>query len=128
MRYLLEFVSCCATPMIRERETSVPVEDDGRLLVPAPLVSATASTSSNRRYRKKHKKSGSQDWKPSLGPISEDLVVQPKGTVACAGCAGKEVKKKTIPRGAGKVHHRSYSDSYHGPMIMPAFSASPFMF
>ncbi|CAK8577228.1 unnamed protein product [Lathyrus sativus] len=128
MRYLLEFVSCCATPTILERETSVP-EDEGRWLVPAPVVSptvsASSSSSSQRRYRKKHKKSGSADWRPSLGPISEDVVVQPKGTVASAG---KEVKKKTAARGAGKVYHRNYSDGYHGSMIMPAFSATPFMF
>lgn len=111
MRYLLEFVSCCATPTTLERETSVPGEDEGRWLVPAPVVSSTASASSQRRIRKKHKRSTSADWRPSLGSISEDVVVQPKGTVACAG---KEVKKKTAVRGAGKVYHRNYSDGYHG--------------
>ncbi|KAL5055170.1 hypothetical protein RYX36_035852 [Vicia faba] len=117
MRYFLELVSCCAAPTIRERESSVPVEDDGRWLVPAPVVSTTASSSSSsssssqRRYRKKHKKSGSGEWRPSLGSISEDVMVQPKRTVACAG---KEVKKKTAPRGAAKVYHRSHSDGYHG--------------
>ncbi|XP_004505423.1 uncharacterized protein [Cicer arietinum] len=129
MRFLLEFVSCCATPEKRASESSVLAEDEDRWLVPAPVVSV-ASASSRTRFRKKQRKAGAPDWRPSLGPISEDVVVPPK---AATITPGREAKKKTSARGATKVYRRSYSDVYQGssspvPTIMPAFSPTPFMF
>jgi hypothetical protein len=112
MRFFLEFVSCCATPTRHTLESSTPAEDQERWLVPAPAVSTPSeSVSSRYRYRRKQRKGAALDWRPSLGPISEDIVVPPKSAVV-----SREVKKKTVARGGGpaKVYHRSYSDGYYG--------------
>ncbi|WJX44758.1 hypothetical protein P8452_31701 [Trifolium repens] len=130
MRFFLEFVSCCATPTRHTLESSTPAEDQERWLVPTPAVSTPSESVSSRynRYRRKQRKGAALDWRPSLGPISEDIVVPPKSAVV-----SREVKKKTVARGGpAKVYHRSYSDGYYGSsstsMIMPAFSPTPFMF
>jgi hypothetical protein len=106
MRFFLEFVSCCATPTRHTLESSTPAE------VPAPAVSTPSESVSSRynRYRRKQRKGAALDWRPSLGPISEDIVVPPKIAVV-----SREVKKKTVARGGpAKVYHRSYSDGYYG--------------
>ncbi|GAU49786.1 hypothetical protein TSUD_94270 [Trifolium subterraneum] len=113
MRFLLEFVSCCATPR-HTLESSNPGEDQERWLVLAPAIStSSASISSRYRYHRKQRK-GALDWRPSLGSISEDIDVPPKSVVPPKS-AVREVKKKTVARGRPtKVYHRSYSDGYYG--------------
>lgn len=117
MRFFLEFVSCCASPTGRATEPTVSAEEEDRWLVPAPVVSAAPSR------RKKQKRMGAPDWRPSLGSISEDIAVPPReplnGAVASAG-------KKTGSAGGGaaKVYHRSYSDGYNRSVKKLVFQIS----
>ena len=105
MRFFLEFVSCCASPR-HTSESLVPAEDEDRWLVPAPVVAVASVRRPNRK-----RKVGAPDWRPSLGSISEDVMVPQKCAVASAGREGK--KKSGARGGAGRVYHRSYSEGYH---------------
>jgi len=106
MRFFLEFVSCCASPR-HTSDSLVPAEDEGKWLVPAPVVAVASVRRQNRK-----RKVGASDWRPSLGSISEDVIVPQKCTVASAGREGK--KKSGARGGAGRVYHRSYTEGYHG--------------
>ncbi|KAK7262676.1 hypothetical protein RJT34_30251 [Clitoria ternatea] len=129
MRFILEFVSCCGLPTQQPPEPTVARAEEERSLVPAAVVSRRVS-------RKKHRRTGSADWRPSLGSISEDPTVLPResprpGTVAPAR---RDVNKRSVAGGGGaaKFRYRSYGDGYYGPAsvptIMPTFSPTPFMF
>lgn len=114
MRFLFELVPCCGSPTRRSQEPVVPSEDEERWLVSLP---ATAAAPSRRGGRKKQRKPGAPDWRPSLGSISEDLTPAPKPVNGAAAAAGKGSKKRSAVGGGVKVHHPSYSDRYSGSVL-----------
>ncbi|TKY45442.1 hypothetical protein E2542_SST09542 [Spatholobus suberectus] len=132
MRFLFEFVSCCGSPTQRAPEPAVPPAEEERWLVPA----TTAAAPSRRPCRKKQRM-GAAEWRPSLGPISEDAAPpreRESPRISAASSAARDAKKRSAggAGGAAKVRYRSYSDGYSGsvamPTIMPTFSPTPFMF
>ncbi|KAK6934373.1 hypothetical protein RJ641_034528 [Dillenia turbinata] len=132
MRFLLEFVTCYGSRCSRASPMQPPPPpEETRSLV-------TENLRSCRRKRARVVKSrgapASAEWHPSLVSISEDggLMVKESPPIAA------EKKAKRQSGSTGKVHRgRNYSDknepaSRSGQsslvMVIPAFSASPFMF
>ncbi|KAJ1441949.1 hypothetical protein SESBI_01159 [Sesbania bispinosa] len=113
MRFFFEFVSCCSSPTRHAPEPAVPAEDEERWLVPASSAAVTA-TPSRRPCRKKQRRMGAPDWRPSLGSISEDSAVPPRERNGTVASAGRDAKKRGAAVGATKAHNRRYSDGYHG--------------
>ncbi|BAT89876.1 uncharacterized protein HKW66_Vig0246550 [Vigna angularis] len=121
MRFLFEFVSCCGLPTQRTPEPAVlPLEEE------RSFVSEAAPTVSVRRRHRKRQRMGSAEWKPSLGPISEDGATQAKESPRknTAASPASDAKKRTT----AKVRYRSYSDGSSMPTMIPTFSPTPFMF
>ncbi|RDX61005.1 hypothetical protein CR513_60807, partial [Mucuna pruriens] len=120
MRFLFEFVSCCASPTQRPPEPALRPAEEER-----SLVLATATTAPSRRPMRKKQRMGAADWRPSLGSISEDSTASPRERDSPRNRAvasdGRDVKKRSAAGAGGtaKVRHRSYSDGYHGK-IQPA--------
>ncbi|KAL2327926.1 hypothetical protein Fmac_021353 [Flemingia macrophylla] len=127
MRFLLEFVACCGSPIQKEEKSLVPAN--------TPVAPIT------RCYRKKQRMSATE-WRPSLVPISEDLPRESPRS-SSAGSTRADAKKRTAGGCHGKVRLRSYSDSSYGlinfifgltfrspsmPALIPTFSPTPFMF
>ncbi|QCD86688.1 hypothetical protein DEO72_LG3g1213 [Vigna unguiculata] len=103
MRFFFEFVSCCGLPTQRTPEPAVLRLEEERSFVPAaaPAVSV-------RRPHRKRQRMGSAEWRPSLGPISEDgasLAEESPRKNTAASPASNAKKRSTV-----KVHYRSYSD------------------
>lgn len=103
MKFLFEFVSCCGFATLRTPERAVLALEEERSFVPeaAPTVSV-------RRPRRKRQRMGSAEWKPSLGPISEDGGTQAKESPRknTGTSPARDAKKRTT----AKVRYRSYSD------------------
>ncbi|KAK9265982.1 hypothetical protein L1049_000054 [Liquidambar formosana] len=127
MKFLLEFVSCCGSNY-SSRPSEAPTSPPAR-------VEETRSLVPPRRYRRRKRgrlgASGSvsaaaAEWRPSLCAISEDNVVMEK--------EGRTVgSERTVKRKAQvRVQVRSHSDEEFRqtpfPMVVPAFSPTPFLF
>ncbi|XWS11146.1 hypothetical protein CRYUN_Cryun38cG0058500 [Craigia yunnanensis] len=137
MRSFLEFVSCCITnPEVSSNEKVVtvvtpPKREETRSLMP-PKVAALRK---KKRVRVGTPGSMTQEWKPSLYVISEDKVMAEKKEKAppeaMTKIADRVVKRKSSTVSRSKVHVRSYSDDIGRslvPVVIPAFSPTPFMF
>ncbi|KAK6946825.1 hypothetical protein RJ641_000298 [Dillenia turbinata] len=132
MKFLLEFVTCYGSRGSRasSMQPQPPVEETRSLV--------TENLRSFRRKRVRVVKArgagASAEWHPSLVSISEDGGLIEKESPPAA----PEKKAKRRSGSTRKVHHgRNYSDdnepgSRSGQssllMVVPAFSASPFMF
>ncbi|XP_074319446.1 uncharacterized protein LOC141656455 [Silene latifolia] len=122
----IEYVSCCVTsPQPRDTETTPSSTDVGR-----------------RKRRTSSTRGTSQEWEPSLFAITEDnaiaAVPEKKKPVdvrqPVAKPARPQVSKRNVNRcGTSSVQVNGPSRSYDYsrdpfPMVIPAFSAAPFMF
>ncbi|KAI4322842.1 hypothetical protein L6164_022497 [Bauhinia variegata] len=123
MRFFLEFVSCCGSPSepaVMER-ASLELRKETSTLVPAV-----------RYNRRKKRGRAAQDWRPSLGSISEDNdPPQREREVPRNGTVRSEREAKRKSASPAKVRCRSYNDDFRQhsvPTIVPAFSPTPFMF
>ncbi|XWS51965.1 hypothetical protein CRYUN_Cryun11dG0027000 [Craigia yunnanensis] len=135
MRYFLEFVSCCVkTPEVATNKEVVavatpPRREETRSLMPSKV----AALRKKKRVRVGTPGSMTPEWKPSLCVISEDNVtaVKREKTPAKFTTADRVVKRKSTAGSRSKVHVRSYSDDIgrnQVPIVIPAFSPTPFMF
>ncbi|XWS27917.1 hypothetical protein CRYUN_Cryun25bG0021500 [Craigia yunnanensis] len=135
MRSFLGFVSrCVTTPELATNEevvtTATPSRrEEARSLTP-PKV---AELRKKNRIRVGIPGSMTPEWKPSLYVISEDNVKAKKKekTPAEATTVDRVVKRKSTAGSCSKVHVRSYSDDIRRnpmPVVIPAFSPTPFMF
>ncbi|XP_054816212.1 uncharacterized protein LOC129316009 [Prosopis cineraria] len=129
MRFL-EFVFWCGSATRRSEVQSTTstqplAEDEGSLVSP------------RTRHRKKRGRlitaTTAQEWRPSLGSISEDHIVQARerGDARNRKVEPEREVKRRSPDAASKVHHRSYGDDHKRlsvPTVMPTFSPTPFMF
>nr|KYP34295.1 hypothetical protein KK1_044779 [Cajanus cajan] len=120
MRFLLEFVACCGSPVQGESKpvlTRPPEEETS-------LVSATPSAVLIRRSYRKKQRMGSAEWRPSLRPISEDSPRERESPrTSSASSTGRDAKRRSPGGGGGKVRLRSYSDSNYGSVNVIAFLA-----
>ncbi|XP_028761764.1 uncharacterized protein LOC114720297 isoform X1 [Neltuma alba] len=134
MRFL-EFVFWCGYPTQRsEAQTATSsqpfAEDEGSLV---PLSAGT-------RHRKKRGRlitaTAATEWRPSLGSISEDNMVQQRERSNARNRKvepEREVKRRNADGSgaASKARHRNYGDDHKRvavATVMPAFSPTPFMF
>ncbi|XP_044496725.1 uncharacterized protein LOC123219121 [Mangifera indica] len=121
MRFLLELVSCCGSP---EAEGASPV---AKLV--EPRDEETRSLMRRSYQRKRRGRSGgssTEEWRPSLCSISEDFVMDRTKSERERSC-----KRKNGGSLRDKARFRSCSRDFgqnSGPSIIPAFSATPFMF
>ncbi|MED6219273.1 hypothetical protein PIB30_034288 [Stylosanthes scabra] len=135
MKYLLEFVTCCALPTLH------PDDEKSLVLPTTPTPSPTTSqvgvnnlhgSRMRRRVKRPKKKNGGPDWRPSLGAIFEDNTTtetmppppvrdgRRRSTTMVA--SEKDVKRKSNNGGRRiavppvnnvNVHPRSRSDRYY---------------
>ncbi|KAG7015524.1 hypothetical protein SDJN02_23160 [Cucurbita argyrosperma subsp. argyrosperma] len=140
MKFLFEFVSCCVPVNMSRLEipeaTAAPGVEEMKSLAPI--------TTRKHRRRKRGALLPSAaklaaDWKPSLGAISEDKVVlvlreREKSDDQTAE-SERSVKRKSGSRDgeARGVNGRSNSNDFRRspasiPVVIPAFSPTPFLF
>lgn len=140
MRFLLECVGCCMMSTTTSGDASsenlsppaTPRTEETRSLVSRATVSR----------RRRRTSSSTADWRPSLFAISEDnaVPVGPKkavedrnrpAKVAVVKPAGsRNVNKRCAPSSVRVNAHSRPHEFGHNPlpMVVPTFSAAPFMF
>ncbi|KAL9236365.1 hypothetical protein vseg_011045 [Gypsophila vaccaria] len=155
MRFIFDYVTCCmmmSTPCNKESASShtthstssstSKAEDETRSLVTAP-----SRNNSGRRRKRTSTRGSSADWQPSLFAISEDndnvnkvvtvakaTAVKDRPKVAAVPVKPTSSSSRNVKRCGGfsgrvNNHSRSYDFSHEPiPMIVPTFSAAPFMF
>ncbi|XP_022992846.1 uncharacterized protein LOC111489053 [Cucurbita maxima] len=140
MKFLPEFVSCCVPVSVSRMEnpeaTEAPGAEEIRSLAPV-----TTRIHLRRRrgapYTSAAKMAG--DWTPSLGAISEDnvvlVVMERKKSEDRTAESERSVKRKSGSRNgkARGVHGRNNSNDFRRspaaiPVVIPAFSPTPFLF
>ncbi|KAK9673993.1 hypothetical protein RND81_12G203700 [Saponaria officinalis] len=150
MRFIFEYVTCCmmmSTPCNNKENSSSQVspsssskaaEDETRSLVAVP-------PRSGQRRKRMPTRGSSADWQPSLFAISEDNAATAVTVVKTAekvrrqvatpvkqqppSSSQRNVKRCGVFSGRVNDHSRSYDFSRDPiPMVVPTFSAAPFMF
>ncbi|KAH9602525.1 hypothetical protein KSS87_003562 [Heliosperma pusillum] len=143
MRFIFEYVTCCMMsspcnnnePPTSRPPSSKATEDETRSLV------TTAKATSGRRRKRTPTRGSSADWQPSLFAIAEDNAVAAtpgknvekvqRPTVATAKQTSSQRNVKRCVASSSRVgsSSRSYDFSREPiPMVIPTFSAAPFMF
>ncbi|XP_022753632.1 uncharacterized protein LOC111301920 [Durio zibethinus] len=131
MRSFLEFVSCCVTtPEVATDEEVVTAVTPPRREVTRPLMPPKVAALSKKKMKVRVGTPGSMtpEWKPSLFVISEDNFIVEKREKTPAD---RVVKRKSTAGSRSKVHVRSCSDDMGRnplPVVIPAFSPTPFIF
>lgn len=129
MRFLFECVGCCMNST-HESPAMSPAEETRSLVTLAP------ATTIGCRRKRSPARSQAADWRPSLLAISEDNAIPPAPVMpdnrnSTAPVTGAGSVKRCGPSPARVNVARSYTRHFsHDPLpvVVPAFSAAPFMF
>ncbi|XP_059285049.1 uncharacterized protein LOC132038391 [Lycium ferocissimum] len=145
MKFLPEFALCFGgatiTPTVTDGATSLLLPSENKLGGIATKLQLGTSTSHTRNRRPVVKsKNGANNWKPALRVIAEERAVsdvvdgngggrKERAAVpsTCAKSAAK-VKAKFISRSKLSPKHGEDYWKSAGPMAVPAFAPTPFLF